>query len=106
MQSMNSRMNLPEMQKIMTEFAKQTEMMDMKEEMMSDMLDDTFADEDDEDEEDSLVNQVLDEIGLDMKNSINAADSKIKKPVAANAAAAQEEPEDDLQARLENLKKN
>ena len=38
MQSMNSQMKLPEIQKIMMEFEKQTEMMDMKEEMMNDVI--------------------------------------------------------------------
>lgn len=38
MQSMNKQMKLPEVQKIMMEFEKQTEIMDMKEEMMSDVI--------------------------------------------------------------------
>ena len=38
MQRMNKQMKLPEIQKIMMEFEKQTEMMDMKEEMMSDAI--------------------------------------------------------------------
>ncbi len=38
MQSMNNQMKLPEIQKIMMEFEKQTEMMDMKEEMMNDVI--------------------------------------------------------------------
>ena len=42
MQKMNKQMKLPEIQKIMMEFEKQTEMMDMKEEMMSDVIGKTF----------------------------------------------------------------
>jgi charged multivesicular body protein 2A len=38
MMSMNNQMKLPEIQKIMMEFEKQTEMMDMKEEMMNDVI--------------------------------------------------------------------
>ena len=38
MQKMNKQMKLPEIQKIMMEFEKQTELMDMKEEMMSDAI--------------------------------------------------------------------
>eukprot|EP00095_Tigriopus_kingsejongensis_P009321 maker-scaffold486_size158769-snap-gene-0.27 protein:Tk09321 transcript:maker-scaffold486_size158769-snap-gene-0.27-mRNA-1 annotation:"charged multivesicular body protein 2a" len=38
MQSMNKQMKLPEIQKIMMEFEKQSEIMDMKEEMMSDVI--------------------------------------------------------------------
>merc|ERR1712098_641641 len=39
MMSMNKQMKLPEIQKIMQEFEKQSEIMDMKEEMMSDVID-------------------------------------------------------------------
>jgi charged multivesicular body protein 2A len=42
MQSMNNQMKLPEIQKIMMEFEKQTEMMDMKEEMMNDVIGEAF----------------------------------------------------------------
>ena len=43
-------MKLPEIQKIMMEFEKQSEIMDMKEEMMNDAIDDAMGDEDDVDE--------------------------------------------------------
>ncbi len=38
MGSMNKQMKLPQIQKIMMEFEKQSEMMDMKEEMMTDVM--------------------------------------------------------------------
>ena len=41
-------MNLPEIQKIMMEFEKQSEMMDMKEEMMDDAIDMAMGDDTDE----------------------------------------------------------
>ena len=43
-------MNLPQIQKIMQEFEKQSEIMDMKEEMMNDVMDDAMAGDDDEEE--------------------------------------------------------
>lgn len=58
MMSMNKQMKLPEIQKIMQEFEKQSEIMDMKEEMMSDVIDDALGDEDDEEEGDAIVTQV------------------------------------------------
>merc|ERR1719445_2505571 len=70
MQTMNKQMKLPEIQKIMMEFEKQTEIMDMKEEMMSDVIDDAMGDEDDEEESDAIVNQVLDELGLQLTDQI------------------------------------
>ena len=48
MMVMNKRMNLPQMQRIMMEFEKQSEVMEMKEEMMSDTMDDAFEEEGEE----------------------------------------------------------
>lgn len=70
MAQMNRRVNLPAIQKIMMEFEKQSEMMDMKEEMMNDAIDDAMDEAEDEEETDAIVNQVLDEIGIDLKQSV------------------------------------
>merc|ERR1712227_1113484 len=43
MQRMNKSMKLPQIQKIMQEFEKQSEMMNMKEEMMNDVMDDAMG---------------------------------------------------------------
>ncbi len=48
MATMNKKMNLPEIQRIMMEFEKQSEIMDMKEEMMDDAIDSALGDDDDE----------------------------------------------------------
>jgi len=45
-----AQLKLPQIQKIMMEFEKQSEIMDMKEEMMNDAIDDAMGDEDDEEE--------------------------------------------------------
>lgn len=44
------QLKLPQIQQIMQEFEKQSEIMDMKEEMMNDVIDDAMGDEDDEEE--------------------------------------------------------
>merc|ERR1712142_1424557 len=117
MQRMNKQMKLPEIQKIMMEFEKQTEMMDMKEEMMSDAIDDAMGDEDDEEESDAIVTQVLDELGLqltDQLTGVPVADNSIANPAAAKAGKAgpvavganDDDPNSDLQARLENLRRD
>ncbi len=42
---MNKNLNLPELQKIMMEFEKQSDAMDLKEEMMEDTMDDVMGEE-------------------------------------------------------------
>ena len=104
MMNMNKQMKLPEIQKIMQEFEKQSEIMDMKEEMMSDVIDDALGDEDDEEESDAIVTQVLDELGLQMTDQITglpeaggSVDVSKDKPKAPG--------EDDLEERLNNLRR-
>merc|ERR1719341_776147 len=107
MMMMNKQMKLPEIQKIMQEFEKQSEIMDMK-----DVMDDAMGDEDDEEETDAIVTQVLDELGLqlgDQLSGVNAPSGSIatgatggKVPVAAGAEA---DADADLAARLENLRR-
>merc|ERR1711862_192256 len=77
----NKQMKLPEIQKIIQEFEKQSEIMDMKEEMMSDVIDDALGDEDDEEEGDAIVTQVLDELGLQLTDQITGL------PVASGSVA-------------------
>eukprot|EP00756_Hemistasia_phaeocysticola_P029928 Hpha_TRINITY_DN16262_c3_g3::TRINITY_DN16262_c3_g3_i1::g.15538::m.15538/K12191/CHMP2A; charged multivesicular body protein 2A len=100
MRGMNSKMNLPAMQKIMMDFERQNEMMGMKEEMMSDAIDSAMDSEgEEEDQTESLVQSVLDEIGLDMKAQMGVGQGQLAP------AAKQEEESDDLQARLDKLRK-
>lgn len=47
---MYRQLNLPQIQKILQEFEKQSEIMDMKEEIMNDAIDDAMEDEGDEEE--------------------------------------------------------
>lgn len=68
---MNRGLNLPQIQHIVTEFEKESSMMDMKEEMMSDAVDDVMDEEEDEEEEgDKILKQVLDEIGVDLSQQV------------------------------------
>lgn len=122
MGNMNKQMKLPEIQKIMMEFEKQSEIMDMKGEMMEDAIDDVMGDEDDEEESDAIVNQVLDELGLQLTDQIGnapigtgtlaatAGTSKAKTAVAAGGggagAAADDDDDADLQARLDDLRRD
>jgi hypothetical protein len=71
MSSMNRQMNLPQIQKIMMEFEKESELMDMKDEMMGDAIDDVMEEEDDEVESEEIVNKVLDEIGISLNQEVS-----------------------------------
>lgn len=71
MQSMNRQLNMPQIQKILMDFEKQSEIMDMKEEMINDVMDDAMEDEGDEEETDAVVSQVLDELGLQLNDQLS-----------------------------------
>merc|ERR1712211_93879 len=115
MGNMNKQMKLPEIQKIMMEFEKQSEIMDMKGEMMEDAIDDVMGDEEDEEESDAIVNQVLDELGLQLNDKLGdvpvatgslapAGAAKSKQAVAAGGPT--DDDDADLQARLDDLRRD
>ncbi|EER07635.1 Charged multivesicular body protein 2A, putative [Perkinsus marinus ATCC 50983] len=66
MARMNKQLNLPQLQKIMQEFQEETEKMGLTEEVMGDTIDDVLGEVGDEEEEEAIVGQVLEEIGVDM----------------------------------------
>ncbi|KAF4106529.1 hypothetical protein G5714_012519 [Onychostoma macrolepis] len=111
MATMNRQLKLPQIQKIMMEFERQSEIMDMKEEMMNDAIDDAMGDEDDEEESDAVVSQVLDELGLNLSDelsglpstggSLSVAAGKKAEPQATLADA-----DADLEERLNNLRRD
>ncbi|KAA1479358.1 Snf7-domain-containing protein [Dentipellis sp. KUC8613] len=131
MKSMNRGLNLPAIQRIMTEFERESASMDMKEEMMSDAIDDVMDDdlEDEEEEGDSVLKQVLDEIGVGLSQQLTDVPTGIatsstltegRRAVAlgegSGPAAAPPKPggdpviggtsdEDALQARLDALRR-
>jgi len=113
MMRMNRTINLPSLQQIMMEFQKQSEIMDLKEDTIGDTMDEMWESDDEEAETDDIINQVLDEIGIKLESELVDA-----KPVAKQvpAAAAKAPPEkqaqaadvaadQELQNRLDNLRK-
>ena len=75
---MNRQMNLPALQRIAMEFEKENDIMDQRQEMMDDAIDDATGMEDEEESED-VVNQVLDEIGIDLGQAVRVSLSKEKQ---------------------------
>uniref|UniRef100_A0A1I8GT85 Charged multivesicular body protein 2a n=1 Tax=Macrostomum lignano TaxID=282301 RepID=A0A1I8GT85_9PLAT len=95
MQRMNQSMNLPQLQQIMAQFEKESEMMDMKEEVMSDAIDDAIGNTDDEEASDAVVTKVLDELGIEMTGQlagIGPGSSTIGEASSAPAKSGAKKP--------------
>lgn len=89
MRKMNKAVDVPAINKMMAEFERENMKSEMMQEMMGDAIDDVM--ENDEEEEDKIVGQVLDEIGIDMSEGIpNAPEMGLSagassRPVKANS---------------------
>ncbi|KNC80530.1 hypothetical protein SARC_07102 [Sphaeroforma arctica JP610] len=94
MAATNKQMNPQKVQKTMMDFEKQSQMMEMNGEMMNDTIEGVM--EADEDDAEDILNQVLDEIGVEVASSLPSA--------AMNKPAADAETEDDLVNRLAGLR--
>ncbi|GAA5981240.1 hypothetical protein JCM5350_006072 [Sporobolomyces pararoseus] len=124
---MSRQMNLPQITKILQDFERESEMMDMKEEMMGDAIDDTMEDQEEgegeEEEGNKILEEVLAEIGVSVGQQLGEAPtdtpmkSSISEPGARRAVAVGESSSggggggdsggiDDLQARLDNLRRD
>eukprot|EP00571_Detonula_confervacea_P016892 CAMPEP_0172302318 /NCGR_PEP_ID=MMETSP1058-20130122/4039_1 /TAXON_ID=83371 /ORGANISM="Detonula confervacea, Strain CCMP 353" /LENGTH=191 /DNA_ID=CAMNT_0013012743 /DNA_START=440 /DNA_END=1015 /DNA_ORIENTATION=- len=68
MKKMNKAVDVPSINKMMAEFERENMKSEMMQEMMGDAIDDVM--DNDEEEEDRIVGQVLDEIGIDMSEGI------------------------------------
>lgn len=105
------------------EFERENDIMDQRQEMMDDAIDDVTGLED-EAEGEEVVNQVLDEIGVDLNQAVSLSiqihhvktnDSQLgETPQGLQKQAAPEDrvaqaigggDDDDLMARMQNLKK-
>lgn len=103
MSQMQKNMNLPELSKILDDFKKESETLGLQEDLMNDTIDEALADEDDEEQEEMIVGQVLDEIGVDLNALLAGAPTEAVG--AGQAVKAAEPAEDSLESRLAALKK-
>ena len=71
MGNMNKVMNPAGVAKTMQDFEMANAKMGMTEEVMNDALDDILNESGDEEEEDAVVNQVLDEIGIEVSGKVH-----------------------------------
>lgn len=128
--SMNRQMNLPALQRIAMEFERENDVMDQRQEMMDDAIDDATGMEGEEEEGEDIVKEVLDEIGVDLNQAVGlpptlrqlcanidfpqlgetptdiqktaVAENRVAQPVGAGGPSTSD---DDLQARLDSLRR-
>lgn len=134
LQQMNKTMDLTHLTQILADFAKEDETAKTGAEMMGEMIDDTMMQDGDSEQEDLLISQVMDELGIDLASILapSGAGSALPKgqavqhvgapqPMAAGAAqpkgpdappqggasAPAPGPGDmsDIEERLKNLRK-
>ncbi|KAL4732334.1 ESCRT-III subunit protein did4 [Fusarium chlamydosporum] len=114
--SMNKQMNLPQLQRIAMEFERENDIMDQRSEIMDDVFDDAM-DVGVEEEGDEVVEQVLEEIGVDFNQALGETPTALGSAAVPEGKIAQavggggggggggDPVDDDLQARLDSLRK-
>jgi charged multivesicular body protein 2A len=83
---MNEQISTPEMAQIMKDFERENERAEVQQDMMNDAIDGAM-DEGNQEAEDSMFNQVMDELGIDFSSSVPQA-SGTAVPGKAPAQAA------------------
>ena len=109
---MNKAVDAPAINKMMKEFEKENMKSELMQEIMGDMMDDVMEQDGDAEEEDKIVSQVLDEIGVTFSEEIpdapiqgtgtQVAEEPVKNTKVA-VASANDSTLNDLEARLNNL---
>jgi len=105
----NTAVDAKEMAKIMNEFTRENEVMNVRQEMMDDALTDVFDSDEVEEEADQVTNQVLAELGVEMDSKmvgLNAPSTgmpAIAEPTKSSEEAVMDDTIPDLKARLDAL---
>ncbi|KAK7960648.1 hypothetical protein PG996_011291 [Apiospora saccharicola] len=110
--SMNKSMNLPALQRIAMEFERENDIMEQRQEMMDDAIDDAM-DTGIEEEGDEIVEQVMEELGVDLNQAFGETPTGLQSDKVTEGRVAQavgggggaDPGDDDLQARLDSLRK-
>jgi len=99
---LNKQVNLPQLQQVMREFSKQSEQLDMKQEMIGESIDDVMDDDMDEKASEEIVNQVLDEIGVTLGEGLVDVPGR-KQPTTEVEEQKVDDADKALEARFNNL---
>eukprot|EP00899_Mesostigma_viride_P010317 jgi/Mesvir1/19287/Mv10362-RA.1 len=107
MTTMNQVINPVQQQKVAMEFSKQSQQLDMAEEIMGSAMDDAFENDGEEEETNELVNEVLDDIGVTVAGQLVAAPSRTPGLAGKQAESQADEipaVDEDLAKRLAALR--
>ncbi|CAI8025595.1 Charged multivesicular body protein 2b, partial [Geodia barretti] len=100
MAAVNQQLKVEDIQKTMMNFEKESSKMEMAGELMDDAVESLF--DDDEEEEDAVISQVLDEIGIDVQqklSGVGVANSALPEQRRTKVGA----DTSDIEARLREL---
>jgi len=101
MGKVNKEMSAASVMKNMQDFARESQKMELKEEMIDEGLDSILGESGDEEEEDAIVSQVLDEIGIQMTGKLAEAPSA---PRGTVSSVGQKVTDSEIEAQLARLK--
>ncbi|XP_056145482.1 charged multivesicular body protein 2Ba [Lampris incognitus] len=103
MQAVNKKMDPQKTLKTMQDFQKENMKMGMTEEMINDTLDDIFDESGDEEESQDIVNQVLDEIGIEISGKMVRAPAAGKGVPSAASPKQATISDDEIERQLRAL---
>eukprot|EP00607_Mallomonas_marina_P004515 CAMPEP_0182439576 /NCGR_PEP_ID=MMETSP1167-20130531/86523_1 /TAXON_ID=2988 /ORGANISM="Mallomonas Sp, Strain CCMP3275" /LENGTH=158 /DNA_ID=CAMNT_0024633311 /DNA_START=279 /DNA_END=755 /DNA_ORIENTATION=+ len=110
MVAINKQVSVPALQKMMTEFMKESERSEMTQEMVGEAMDSAFEEDGMAAEEDAVVDQVLAELGIQQADAAPEVPSEQPmKSEEGRSEAAQVEADpsmSELEARLNNLRRS
>ena len=107
MEAVGKAADMEKLPQTLAQFVKENEKLDLMEEMMGDAAEAAFDTDGVDEDADAVMNQVLDEIGIDISAELANANAPRKPRVAANTPAAAEDTtaeEQELMRRLGALK--
>ncbi|KAI1278790.1 Charged multivesicular body protein 2b [Halotydeus destructor] len=104
MGQVNDQMKTEDVMKMMQDFDRENQKMNLKEELIDDALSSALDHSDDEEEQDAIIAQVLDEIGIDINAKLSRA-PLAKDTVGAESSRTKNKMTDsELEAQLAQLK--
>ncbi|KAG0414483.1 hypothetical protein HPB47_008358 [Ixodes persulcatus] len=103
MGEVNKSIKPQDIARTMQEFEKETTKMGMTEEIVDDTLNSILDESGDEEEQDAIVNQVLDEIGIEVSGKMANAPSAMSDPLG-HSSKAKLPSDDEIERQLAKLK--